>query len=144
GVADEADRSALDPSSGVDAGRALVGVLGEHLTLVVRDHAVALVERYALQRRTEVSDGAVHLADGDLAHLAGADESAGSVSLGALVDDRRNLAFGVRLDLDRLRPEVQVQPAGRLASSVIDGGTLTPRLQNPVDDLDLLVAGHCR
>src|SRR3546814_4827789 len=66
-VADEPDRPALDPPGRVYPRHPLVGVLVQHLALVVRDDAVALVERHARQGRTRVPDRAVQRLDRHLA-----------------------------------------------------------------------------
>ena len=141
GVADQADRSALDPAGRIHAGHTVVGVLPQRLTLVVRDHAVALVERHARQRRPEVAHGAVDRLDGHLPDLAGADHAALAVGPGALPAERRDAAVVIRDDRERLRVEVQVQTTGCLSPGVVDRGALAPGLQHAVDHHDLLVAG---
>src|SRR5690606_2646551 len=125
-------RSALDPAGRIDAGDALVRLRLQHLPLPVRDDAVLLVERHAGQRRAEVADRAVQPLHGDLAQLARADRAAGAVGLRALVDQRGDAAVLVLLDLDRARPEVQVQAAGCRAAGVVGGVELAPGLQDAV------------
>ena len=49
GVADEADRAALDPSGGVDAGD-VAAVVGKHATIGVANNAVLRVEGYLSHR----------------------------------------------------------------------------------------------
>jgi hypothetical protein len=112
----------------------------QHLTLVIGDHAVLLVERHARQRRSEVADRAVQLLDRHLAQLAGADHAALAVGSRALVHESRDAAGLVGLHLDGLGPEVQVQPARRLAAGVVDARRCATTAA-PVDDHDLLVAG---
>src|SRR5664279_43832 len=112
GVADEADRSALDPACRVDAVHLLVVVIDD-LTLAVGNHAAVGVERDAVKRRPEVADSAVQALHRNLAELAGTDYAALAIGLGPLVTEALN-SVGAK-HLDGARVEVQVQATRRRA-----------------------------
>ena len=113
GVADQADRAALDPAGGVDARHVGAGSV-QDAAAVVRDNALAVVELDLGQRGAEVADGAVDGLDRVVDELAGAAGVPRAVQLRALELDPGDAAggLGVVVHLDRAVQEVQVQAAG--------------------------------
>ena len=124
GVADEADRAALDPAGGVDAGaRWSFESLSQHLALVVRDHAVAACRtgRRAAASRSSRPRG--RRPGSGSSRISPVPTTPPSPS--GAVRSQRNAATPAVVvvdDLERLRVEVQVQATGCLRPALLTEG----------------------
>ncbi len=133
GVADQADRAALDPAGDVDRG--LVAVVGgQHPARPVGDGAGGRVEGQLGQLVGVVADRPVDGLDVPVGDVAGAADVAGAVQLGALGAQPDHAAV-LADDLLRGLEEVQEELV-RAVADVADG----PVLQGGGDHVGLLVA----
>ena len=113
----------------------------QHLTLVVRDDAVPLVERHAGQRRAEVADRAVQRLDRNLAHLARCRPRRPRRPGACAPRRRRDAALVVRATSTGLAQKCRCRRRDASPPALFDRRALAPRLQHAVDHHDLLVAG---
>src|SRR5262249_55353207 len=134
--ADDAGRTALDPSGGVLAHQRLLGPGIEHAALVVQDDAPALVERHARQGYAAIADRTEHQTDRNLLETVGGARLQGPrrrrVELVAHQTHPGDTAGVVPDQLDRRDEKSQDEALGLARNR-------TPRVL--AEDLDLLERG---
>lgn len=145
GVADQADRAALDPAGDVElvlkAGVVLDGL--QNVAAVVRDDVALHVEGHAVDGLGAVAHRVVDLLDRPVGELAGARDAAVAVQLLALGAEAGDGAGVVGKHLDRLFEEVDVDFVRRVVR--LAHGVLLQDLAVQVDGLvgtaDFLAGG---
>src|SRR6056300_509983 len=106
GVANETNRSALNPASAIDT-RDVRPALVQHPALVVSNNTLDIVKRDCIKFAPEIADRSIDSLNFKLSHLACCPDASGAIELRALKLNTRNLAIGAN-NLPWRREEVQV------------------------------------
>ena len=92
GVTNQADRTALDPTGGVQARDGFTGGRVDNMAAVVRDNGLLLIERHAVDVLWVVTNCTVNSLYWPVGELAGAGDIAVAVELGAFGANAHDLA----------------------------------------------------